>query len=126
LLEHLSFNDYALTLVVSYFPTLPARHFCAEFYDVVAWHVVNESFSVPHSDEQSELDGPFEVFRASPYLSWVKSRYGLYEAVWGAANHYRLWTETKVVDVVACIQPTVKAHEGDAELRPNNTLETDV
>lgn len=111
LLSSLSFDDYSLKLAVSYFPAYSPANFCfaVNFYDVVAWQVVNESFTTAESiDVQSDETGLLRIFKESPFLSWIKSRYPLYETAGGTAIHYRLWTETKIIDVVSCMSPEIE------------------
>ena len=116
-LESASYTDYSLRLILSeqfITNTWPNRRVAIDFLDVVASQMVNESFSVPDPSEEGSDGGYLRALDESFYFAHVKARHGLFQDVWGEAKHFRVWTETKVVDVIACCEPTVELLASDA------------
>lgn len=79
------------------------------FSQFVAWQVVNESFTSIDEYELFEHTGLFCVLSRSRYLDHVNAMHGLYKDLLGLASHYRLQTLDEVIDVVACVPPTIQA-----------------
>ncbi len=116
-LESVAFTDNSLRLTVSeQFITnpWPNRRVAIEFWDVVASQMVNESFSVPDPNDRSSDRGYLRAIDDSSYLAYVKASHGLFQFVWGDAKHFRVWTESKVIDIIACGEPTVELQGSDS------------
>jgi hypothetical protein len=130
LLESLSYEEELLVTVVELFrndasesltvggqtidglhalaPTTRSRRLTVRFVRIVAWQVVNESYTAFDKSEQRD-DGRFlHMITHSAYLTYVEANHGWFTAVAGPAHHYRLWTEDEVVDVVAHQVPVVE------------------
>ena len=73
----------------------------------IAWQMIDESFT--SWDEYEVRDDKFalQVLTQSRYLDFVRTHHGWFKDIRGAANHYRVWTENEVVDVVACDPPAI-------------------
>ncbi|MGD1907158.1 MAG: hypothetical protein ACFB0C_14335 [Leptolyngbyaceae cyanobacterium] len=85
-----------------------SRLFVVRFPEIVAWQVVDESFTSFDEYEQRDDNGVLQSLVRSKYLDYVKSNHGWFEDAIGPAKHYRVWTENEVVDVIACEPPTVE------------------
>lgn len=85
-----------------------SRMFEIRFPQVIAWQLVNESFTSFDEYEQRDDIGTLQALSRSKYLDYVNENHGWYEDVIGPAKHYRVWTENEVVDIVACEPPTVE------------------
>ena len=74
----------------------------------IAWQVIDESYT--SWDESEERDGReyLQILSQSKYLEYVDGSHGWYKDVVGDAQHYRLWTENEVVDVIAQDPPIVE------------------
>jgi hypothetical protein len=78
------------------------------FPSVVAWQVVDESYTTKLEEEEWDTTGFISVLAKSPYLDYVHACHGWFRDVVGPAKHYRLWTEDMVIDVVGLEPPSVE------------------
>jgi hypothetical protein len=82
------------------------------FSEPIAWQLVDESFTAGDDYEVREDRFALQVLSRSKYLDYVRANHGWFEDMRGPAKHYRVWTENEVVDVIACVPPTVVLGEG--------------
>lgn len=82
------------------------------FSEPIAWQLVDESFTTWDDYEIRDDRFALQVLSRSRYLDHVRANHGWYEETRGPAKHYRVWTENEVVDVIACVPPTVLFREG--------------
>ena len=82
------------------------------FSEPIAWQLVDESFTVGDDYEVREDGFALQVLSRSKYLDYVRANHGWFEDMRGPAKHYRVWTENEVVDVIACVPPTLVLREG--------------
>lgn len=80
---------------------------------VVAWQVVNESYTAFDKYEVREGTYKLQTITRSKYLDYVNASHGWYDAIIGPAKHYRIWAEDDVVDVVATQPPIVELWYGE-------------
>lgn len=78
------------------------------FEGLVAWQCVNESWTLLDDYEQRDDGGKLQVLARSRYLDYVNASHGWYVDVVGPAQHYRVWTENEMVDVVALEPPSLR------------------
>ena len=89
-----------------------SRRFSIRFPQLVAWQVVDESFTIFDEYEERDDKGTLQTLTRSKYFDYVKANHGWFEDRLGPAKHYRVWTENEVIDVVACESPIVEPWEG--------------
>jgi len=77
------------------------------FQRPIAWQVVDESFTAGTEYEVREDAFALQVLTRSWYLEYIRANHGWFEDIRGPGKHYRVWTENKVVDVIACEPPSV-------------------
>lgn len=82
------------------------------FPSVVAWQVVDESYTTKLEAEEPDSTGFISVLGKSPYLEYVHACHGWFRDVVGPAKHYRLWTEDVVIDVVGLEPPCIEFKAG--------------
>lgn len=85
-----------------------SRRFQVRFSQFIAWQVVDESYTMFDKYEKREDKGNIQTLSRSKYLDYVLQNHGWFETVLGPANHYRVWTEDEVIDVVACEPPVIE------------------
>jgi hypothetical protein len=82
------------------------------FSEPIAWQLVDESFTTWDDYEVRDDRFALQVLSRSKYLDHVRANHGWFEDTRGPAKHYRVWTENEVVDVIACVPPTLLLREG--------------
>lgn len=84
-----------------------SRIYLVRFRRIVAWQVIDESFT--QWDEYEIRDDKCFIQRISrsKYLDYVESNHGWFETTLGPAVQYRVWTQSDVVDVVCCEPPQI-------------------
>lgn len=82
------------------------------FAGVVAWQVVDESYTTWDDSEVRDGRDFLAALSMSAYLRFVDEHHGWYRDTVGPAVHYRLWTEGEVIDVVAHSEPSVQVVAG--------------
>lgn len=92
-----------------------SRQFEIRFRQIIAWQVVNESYTAFDDYEHRDDTGTLQTLSRSKYLDYVMTSHGWFEDIVGPAKHYRVWTEDEVVDVVACEPPDIKPWERPSE-----------
>jgi len=105
--EDLQIGDHTIKDVRTIDVSDNSRLFEIRFPKVVAWQVVNESFTSFDEYEVRDDTGTLQSLSRSKYLDYVNENHGWYDDVIGPAKHYHIWTENEVVDVVACEPPTI-------------------
>jgi hypothetical protein len=88
-------------------PSPSSRKFTISFSRIVAWQVVDESYTTLDKSEQRDGEGFLQLVTASAYLSYIQANHGWFVDVAGVAQHYRLWTEDEVLDVIAHEPPVI-------------------
>lgn len=88
-------------------PSTSSRKFTITFSKIVAWQVVDESYTTLDKSEQRDGEGFLQLVTGSAYLSYIQANHGWFVDVAGAAQHYRLWTEDEVLDVIAHTPPVI-------------------
>ena len=79
------------------------------FQSPIAWQVVDESFTAFDDSEVRDDTSHLQILSKSKYLEYVNANHGWYSAVKEAeGQHYRIWTEDDVVDVVSCAPPEIE------------------
>lgn len=89
-----------------------SRRLTVRFSGIVAWQVVNESYTAFDKSEQRDDEMILQTLTRSAYLDYVEANHGWFKDLVGPAVHYRLWTEDEVVDVVAHEPPVVEQYRG--------------
>jgi hypothetical protein len=75
----------------------------------VAWQLVDESFSAFDDSEVRDDTSYLQILSKSKYLEYVNANHGWYSDVKEAeGQHFRIWTEDDVIDVVSCDPPTIE------------------
>ena len=73
----------------------------------IAWQLVDESFTAFDDYEVRDDKSALQVLTQSRYLDYARANHGWFEDLRGPGQHYRVWTENEVVDIVACEPPTI-------------------
>lgn len=81
------------------------------FKKVVAWQMVDESYTAWDDYEVRDDKNYLQVLSRSRYLDFVNQHHGWYSDIAGPAQHYRIWTQDEVIDVVSHDLPTIKSDE---------------
>ena len=87
-----------------------SRRLTIRFSRIVAWQVVNESYTAFDESEQRDDDLILQTLTRSAYLNYVEANHGWFKDMAGPAMHYRLWTENEVADVVSHEPPVVEQY----------------
>lgn len=93
-----------------------SRRVLVRFFEPVAWQLVDESFTAFAEYEERDDESSLQVLTRSRYLDYVLASHGWFVDIRGPGNHYRLWTENEVLDVVTCRGPDVAWLPAAAEL----------
>lgn len=88
-----------------------SRLIAVRFPQVVAWQVVDESFTTWDEYEVRDDTGVVQILTRSRYFDYVLDNHGWFRDTIGPAKMYRVWTANEVVDVVACEPPKVEPWE---------------
>lgn len=99
---HVIRNAYAVA------PTPNSRQVAIRFSRIVAWQVVDESFTTADASEVRDDDGMLRILTKSAYMDYIKAHHGWFEDVVGPALHYQLLTEDAIVDVISLVQAVVE------------------
>ena len=83
------------------------------FEEVVAWQVVDESYTSWDDYEQRDDTNVLQELSRSRYLDYVRDNHGWFQDIIGPAKHYRIWTGDEVVDVVSVSEPEIEPWEAD-------------
>ena len=81
------------------------------FTNPVAWQTVTEQFTVHDDYEVRDDNSALQVLTQSRYLDYVRANHGWFEDIFGPGKLYRICTEDEIVEVVACVPPTVAPFE---------------
>ncbi len=85
-----------------------SRLFLVRFRRIVAWQVIDESYTQWDEYEIRDDKNFLQCLSRSKYLDYINANHGWYEMTLGPASHYRIWTKRDVVDVVSCEQPEIE------------------
>jgi len=85
--EHVIQNLHALE------PSPRSRRAVVLFSQLVAWQVVDESYTLLDKSEVRDDTSFLSTLARSAYLQYVETHHGWFRDMVGPANHYRLWTE---------------------------------
>ncbi|WP_444919626.1 hypothetical protein ACJJID_11570 [Microbulbifer sp. CnH-101-G] len=79
------------------------------FSDILAWQCLNESATTDFPGEVYKSSGFLSVLSSSAYLNYVLSSHGWYvEVQERPVQHYRVWSENEILDVVAFSPPVIE------------------
>lgn len=78
------------------------------FSRVVAWQVVDESYTAWDDYEEIDDKSPLQILNKSRYMDYINENHGWYKDTVGPAQHYRVWTYDAVIDVMAHDPPAVR------------------
>ena len=106
--EDVQIGDVALTDLHAVEITEESRRVEVRFARVVAWQVVDESYTNWDESEERDDTGFLVALSKSAYLKFVDEHHGWYKDMAGPAVHYRLWTEDEVIDVIAHEEPVMQ------------------
>ncbi len=82
-----------------------SRRMEVRFERPVVWQCLNESWTAYDEYEQWDDGGKLPVLARSKYLDYVNASHGWYADTVGPAQHYRVWTENEVIEVIAFDPP---------------------
>lgn len=88
-------------------PSASSRRFSITFSRIVAWQLVDESYTKFDATEERDDKGFLQILTASTYLAYIQTNHGWFANVAGTARHYRLWTEDEIIDVIAHEPPVI-------------------
>jgi hypothetical protein len=106
------------TSVGPYFPVrVEGCSLCIEiiFEEVFSYQVVNESYSAPQSDFESDAFlGPVKKCSKLQYLTYLESDSILSQTRAGEYGSYYIWTEDQTFFVISGKAPEIKTHDQKA------------
>ena len=108
--ESVTLGDHTIQGLYAVAPTPQSRKLTVRFSQIVAWQVVDESYTALDESEQRDDARFLHTLTRSAYLTYVRANHGWFTEAAGPAKHYRLWTEDEVVDVVALTAPVVEPY----------------
>lgn len=83
-----------------------------DFRDVINFQVIDESYTMFDKNEIRDTDGFLQIISKSDYLSFVENNHGWYKDIIQAeGKHYRLWTESDVIDIISIKEPKIEILE---------------
>lgn len=103
--EHVISGTYALE------PRDTSRIVVVTFPCIVAWQLVDESFTAFDEYEQRDDDSFLQILFRSHYLDYIRAHHGWFEDRMHTARQYPLWTENEVIDVIAPDAPHVEPQD---------------
>lgn len=92
-------------------PADDSRRMEIRFEGPVVWQCINESWTAYDEYEQWDDGGNLPVLARSRYLDYVNASHGWYAEIVGPGQHYRVWTEYEVIEVVASAPPSLRILE---------------
>ncbi|CAM1339653.1 hypothetical protein [Tenacibaculum aestuarii] len=83
-----------------------------DFDDIINFQVIDESYTMFDKNEISDTNGFLQIILKSDYLSYVEKSHGWYkDVVDKEGKHYRLWTESDIIDIISIEKPKIEILE---------------
>lgn len=118
--EDLIVGSHVIRDTFAIFASNESRLIEVQFKSPIAWQIVDESFTAADDYELRDDNGTLQVLIQSKYLDYVRANHGWFEDIRGPGEHYRIWTENEVVDVVACETPGLSYLWRDQQQKPQS------
>lgn len=100
-------NEVRIDNVHSIEPNENSRKFIVQFEEILTWQVVDESAYCFDENEILDSNGFLKVVSNSDYMQYVQKQFGWYEKVIGKTQHFRIWAENRIVDIVSTMEPQI-------------------
>lgn len=101
-------NEVILNDVHAIEPNQNSRKFVIQFEEILTWQVVDESADCYNEKETIGSNGFFRIVTNSEYMRYVQKEYGWYEEIIGKTQHFRIWSENRIIDIVSTIEPKIR------------------
>lgn len=101
-------NEVILNDVHAIEPNQNSRKFVIQFEEILTWQVVDESADCYNEKETIDSNGFFRIVTNSEYMRYVQKEYGWYEEIIGKTQHFRIWSENRIIDIVSTIEPKIR------------------
>lgn len=101
-------NEVILNDVHAIEPNQNSRKFVIQFEEILTWQVVDESADCYNEKETIDSNGFFRIVTNSEYMRYVQKECGWYEEIIGKTQHFRIWSENRIIDIVSTIEPKIR------------------
>lgn len=101
-------NEVRIDNVHAIEPNENSRKFIVQFEKILTWQVVDESAYCYDENEILDSDGFLKVIGNSDYMEYIQKQFGWYEEVIGKTQHFRVWSENRIVDIVSTKEPKIR------------------
>ncbi len=101
-------NDITINDAYAIEPNENSKKFIVHFEEILTWQVVDESAYCYDENEILDSDGFLKVVDNSDYMQYARKQFGWYEEVIGKTQHFRIWSENRIVDIISAIEPQIR------------------
>lgn len=106
--EHVQItNEVRIDNVHAIEPNENSRKFIVLFEEILTWQVVDESAYCFDENEILNSNGFLKIVGNSDYMQYVQKQFGWYEHISGKTQHFRIWSENRIVDVISTMKPQI-------------------
>ena len=107
--EDIKVGDHIISGVRALESRATSRIVVITFPRVVAWQLVDESFTAFDNYEERDDTSFLQILSRSRYLDYVRTHHGWLEDRMHTAKLYRVWTESDVIDVISPDAPRIES-----------------
>ncbi|TSJ40075.1 hypothetical protein [Fluviicola chungangensis] len=100
-------NDITINDAYAIGPNENSKKFIVHFEEILTWQVVDESAYCFDENEILDSNGFLKVVGNSDYMKYVQKQFGWYEHMSGKTQHFRIWSENRIVDVISTMKPQI-------------------
>ena len=106
--EDIKIGDHVISGTRAIEPQPTSRIVVITFARVVAWQLIDESFTALDDYDERDDTSFLQILSRSRYLDYVRAHHGWFDDRMPTAKQYRVWTENDVIDVISPDVPRVE------------------
>jgi hypothetical protein len=106
--EDIKIGEHIISGTRALEPRATSRIVAIAFFRVVAWQLLDESFTAFDDYEERDDDSFLQILSRSRYLDYVRAHHGWFEDRMQIPGLYRVWTENDVIDVISPDAPRIE------------------
>jgi hypothetical protein len=107
--EDITIGEHVISGTRALEPRATSRIVVVTFPRVVAWQLVDESFTALDDYDERDDTSFLQILSRSHYLDYVRTHHGWFQDRMPSAKLYRVWTENDVIDVISPDAPRVES-----------------